>query len=86
MIGEDLQKFFESPVMRSITIGRLPIWNLPNNSVRIKGTRLYATTRFYPKKSCYDPGDTYHRYATGEDTSVRKIYDYTRMSWGDYTR
>ncbi|GBN54957.1 hypothetical protein AVEN_80118-1 [Araneus ventricosus] len=30
MIGEDLQKFSGSRVMRIITIGRLPIRNLPN--------------------------------------------------------
>ncbi|GBL87351.1 hypothetical protein AVEN_151504-1 [Araneus ventricosus] len=29
MIGEDLQKFSESRVMRTIAIGRLPIRNLP---------------------------------------------------------
>ncbi|GBM64579.1 hypothetical protein AVEN_56552-1 [Araneus ventricosus] len=31
MIGEDLQKFSESRVMRTIAIGRLPIRNLPKN-------------------------------------------------------
>ncbi|GBM54674.1 hypothetical protein AVEN_121549-1 [Araneus ventricosus] len=30
MIGEDLQKFSESRVMRTIAIGRVPIRNLPN--------------------------------------------------------
>ncbi|GBM52156.1 hypothetical protein AVEN_265629-1 [Araneus ventricosus] len=30
MIGEDLQKFSGSRVMRTIAIGRLPIRNLPN--------------------------------------------------------
>ncbi|GBN35212.1 hypothetical protein AVEN_107534-1, partial [Araneus ventricosus] len=29
MIGEDVKKFFGSRVMRTITIGRLPIRNLP---------------------------------------------------------
>ncbi|GBO04628.1 hypothetical protein AVEN_116661-1 [Araneus ventricosus] len=31
MIGEDLQKFSESRVMRTIAIGRVPIRNLPKN-------------------------------------------------------
>ncbi|GBM76882.1 hypothetical protein AVEN_153116-1 [Araneus ventricosus] len=32
MIGEDLQKFSESRVMRTIAIGRDPIRNLPKNT------------------------------------------------------
>ncbi|GBM09884.1 hypothetical protein AVEN_241210-1 [Araneus ventricosus] len=31
MIGEDLQKFSESRVMKTIAIGRVPIRNLPKN-------------------------------------------------------
>ncbi|GBM26366.1 hypothetical protein AVEN_239364-1 [Araneus ventricosus] len=32
MIGEDLQKFSESRVMRTIAIGRVPIRNLPKKT------------------------------------------------------
>ncbi|GBN75229.1 hypothetical protein AVEN_247835-1 [Araneus ventricosus] len=32
MIGEDMEKFSESRVMRTIAIGRVPIRNLPNLS------------------------------------------------------
>ncbi|GBL77569.1 hypothetical protein AVEN_41932-1 [Araneus ventricosus] len=42
MIGEDMQKFSESRVMRTIAIGRVPIRNLPKNSWRL--TRLNFIT------------------------------------------
>ncbi|GBN13486.1 hypothetical protein AVEN_208214-1 [Araneus ventricosus] len=34
MIGEDLQKFSESRVMRTIAIGRVPIRNLPKSKIQ----------------------------------------------------
>ncbi|GBN68658.1 hypothetical protein AVEN_173827-1 [Araneus ventricosus] len=72
MIDEDLQKFSESRVMRTITIGRLPIRNLPKNVKGCGDDQVAAHHRW----------QQYHWHLLTSNTSTATLQRYSNRVYG----